>query len=153
MLRARNPMLALGVRVALTFHTGPRGAPHATEYYQPMLMKAVARVIGRPSLPRLDVRPIVQSVIDAVESGGLLDNGALIRDAEDQLRIKLSVLIPADGPTATVRSRRQRFRTEIEKAMNAIGWELIAIIPALKFKKSGPKAAGELRIAGDRHEC
>jgi hypothetical protein len=153
MLHARNPMLALGVRVALTFHTGPRGAPHATEYYQPTLMKAVARVIGRPSLPRLDVRPIVQSVIDAVESGGLLDNGALIRDAEDQLRIKLSVLIPADGPTATVRSRRQRFRTEIEKAMNAIGWELIAIIPALKFKKSGPKAAGELRIAGDRHEC
>jgi hypothetical protein len=49
-------------------------------------------------------------------------------------------LIPADGPTATVRARRERFRTEIEKAMNAIGWELIAIIPALKFKKSGPKA-------------
>jgi hypothetical protein len=27
--------------------------------------------------------------------------------------------------------------------MNVIGWELIALIPALKFKKSGPKAAGE----------
>jgi hypothetical protein len=100
----------------------------------------VPRVIGRPSLPRLDVKPIVQSVIDAIESGELLDNGALIREAENQLRIKLSVLIRADGPTATVRARRQRFRSELEKAMNAIGWELIAIVPALKFKKSGPKA-------------
>jgi hypothetical protein len=98
--------------------------------------RAVAPVIGRPSLPRLDVEPIVQSVIDAVESGELLNNGALIRDAENQLRIKLSVLIPADGPTATVRVRRERFRTAIEKAMNTIGWELTAIIPALKFKKS-----------------
>ena len=102
--------------------------------------KAVGRVIGHSSLPRLDVKPIVQSVIDAVESGELLANGALIRDAENQLRIRLSVLIPVDGPTATVRGRRERFRTAIEKAMNAIGWELIAIFPALKFKKSGPKA-------------
>jgi hypothetical protein len=95
-------------------------------------------VIGHP--PRLDVKPIVQSVIEAVESGVSLNNGALIRDAENQLRIKLGVLIPADGPTATVRARRERFRTAIEKAMNALGWELIAIFPALKFKKSGPKA-------------
>jgi hypothetical protein len=63
-----------------------------------------------------------------------------------QVRIKLSVLIPVDGPKETVRGRRERFRTAIEKAMNAIGWELIAIIPALKFKKSGPKAAGELSL-------
>ena len=97
-------------------------------------------MIGHPSLPRLDVKPIVQSVIDAVESGGLLDNGALIRDAENQLRIKLSPLIPADGPRATVRARRERLRTEIVKAMNTIGWEPIALFPALKFKKSGPKA-------------
>ncbi len=84
----------------------------------------MAPVIGRPSLPRLDVEPIVQSVIDAVESGELLTNGALTRDTENQLRIKLSVLIPADGRTATVRVRRERFRTAIEKAMNTIGWEL-----------------------------
>jgi hypothetical protein len=81
----------------------------------------VGRVIGYPGSPRLDVKPIVQSVIDAVESGELLANGALIRDAENQLRIKVSVLIPVDGPMATVRVRRERFRTAIEKAMNAIG--------------------------------
>lgn len=102
----------------------------------------MARVIAHPRLPRLDVEPIVQSVIDAVESGELLDNGALIRDAENQLRIKLSALIPVGGPKATVRGRRERFRTAIEKAMNANGWELIAIVPALN-KRSGPKAAGE----------
>jgi hypothetical protein len=102
--------------------------------------KAVGRVISHSSLPRLDVKPIVQLVIDAVESGELLANGALIRDAENQLRIRLSVLIPVDGPTATVRGRRERFRTAIEKAMNAIGWELTAIFPALKFKKCSPKA-------------
>jgi hypothetical protein len=104
------------------------------------LKKAMGGVIGYPGLPRLDVNPIVQSVIDAVESGELLANGAIIRDTENQLRIKPSVLIPVDGPMATVRVRRERFRTAIEKAMNAIGWELIAIFPALKFKKSGPKA-------------
>jgi hypothetical protein len=102
--------------------------------------KAVGRVIGYPGLPRLDVNPIVQSVIDAVESGELLTNGALIRDTEDELRINLSVLIPPDGPRATVNVRRERFRTAIDKAMNAIGWELIALVPVLKFKKSGPKA-------------
>jgi hypothetical protein len=64
--------------------------------------------VRRPNLPRLDINPIVQSVIDAVESGELLTNGALIRDAENQLRIKVSVLIPADGPMATVRGRRER---------------------------------------------
>jgi hypothetical protein len=104
------------------------------------LKKAVGRVIGYPGLPRLDVNPIVQSVIDAVESGELLTNGALIRDTEDELRINLSVLIPPDGPRATVNVRRERFRTAIDKAMNAIGWELIALVPVLKFKKSGPKA-------------
>ena len=104
------------------------------------MRKEAGRVIGRPSLPRLDVNPIVQSVIDAVESGELLANGALIRDAENQLRIKVSILIPVDGPMAAVRGRRERFRTAMEKAMNAIGWELIAILPALKFKKSRPKA-------------
>jgi hypothetical protein len=104
------------------------------------LRKAVGRVIGHPSLPQLDVKPIVQSVIDAIESGQSLANGALIRDAENRLRIKLSVLIPVDGPTATVRGRRERFTTEVEKAMNAMGWELTVIFPALKFKKSGPKA-------------
>jgi hypothetical protein len=102
--------------------------------------KAVTRAIGHPSLPRLDVEPIVQSVIDALESGELLADGALIRDDENHLRIKLGVLIPGDGPKETVRVRRERFRTAIEKAMNAIGWELIAISPVLKFKKSGPKA-------------
>jgi hypothetical protein len=97
--------------------------------------------VRRPSVPRLDVQPIVESVIDAVESGEFLANGALIRDAENQLRIKVSVLIPVDGPTATVRGRRERLRTGIAKAMNAIGWELITIFPALKFKKSGLKAS------------
>jgi hypothetical protein len=104
------------------------------------LKRAVAPVIGYPGLPRFDVKPIVQSVIDAVESGELLANGALIRDGENQLQIKVSVLIPVDGPMATVRVRRERFRTAIEKAMNAIGWERITILPALKFKKSGPNA-------------
>lgn len=78
----------------------------------------------------------MESVIDAVESGKLLANGALIRDAENQLRIKLSVLTPGDGPRETVRSRRERLRTGIAKAMNGIGWELVAIVPVLKFKKS-----------------
>jgi hypothetical protein len=72
-------------------------------------------VIGYPGLPRLDVNP---------------------RDAEDELRVKPSVLIPADGPRATVGVRRERLRTGIAKAMSAIGWELIATFPALKFKKS-----------------
>jgi hypothetical protein len=36
--------------------------------------KAVAPVIGRPSLPQLDVEPIVQSVIDAVESEAVLSS-------------------------------------------------------------------------------
>jgi hypothetical protein len=96
-------------------------------------------LLGGPNLPRLDVRPIVQSVIDAVESGELLANGALIRDAENQLRVRPSVLIPGDGPKQIVRGRRERFRSAMERAMNALGWELIALIPALKFKKSGPK--------------
>jgi hypothetical protein len=45
-----------------------------------------------------------------------------------------------DGSMETVRGRRERLRTGIAKAMNAIGWELITTFPVLKFKKSGPKA-------------
>jgi hypothetical protein len=94
--------------------------------------------VRRPN-PRLDVKPIVQSVINAVESGELLANGALIRDAENQLRINLGVLIPGDAPKETLRGRRERFRTAIVEAMNTIGWELITFFP-LKFERTGPKS-------------
>jgi len=91
-----------------------------------------------PMSPRLDVKPIVASVIEAVQSGQSLPNGALIRDGDDLLRIKQSILIPDDGPKQTITGRRRRFRHALEDAMRAIGWELVAASPALKFKKAAP---------------
>jgi hypothetical protein len=90
--------------------------------------------------PRLNVQPIVQSVIDALRSGESLANGALIRDTDDQLRIKHGILIPGDGPKETVAGRRRRFRDAMERAMRAIGWELVVTNPVLKFKKSVGKS-------------
>lgn len=85
--------------------------------------------------PRLKVEPIVNSVIEAVQAGETLPSGALVWDANDQVRIQQSVLIPDEASKQTISGRRRRFRFAMQDAMKAIGWDIISTRPALKFKK------------------
>jgi hypothetical protein len=51
----------------------------------------------RPNAPRLKVEPIVASIIEAIRSGKSLDNGAIIRDCDDQIRIRQGILTQTMG--------------------------------------------------------
>lgn len=87
-----------------------------------------------PNAARLNVKPIVALIIEAVR----LDkpHSAVVRDG-DLIRIKQSIAIPSDGPKQTIADRRRRFADEASRQMAALGYELVGKTPSLKYKKAG----------------
>ncbi len=97
-----------------------------------------------PTAPRLDVKPIVTRVCEAVRQGSgsdckLTKSGIVSWPDENRVIIKQGVLIPDDGFRQTVADRRRRFRDALIKQMKAQGWELERVGRYLEFRRLAAK--------------
>jgi hypothetical protein len=94
-----------------------------------------------PNAPRLDVKPIVARVCDAVQQGPaspseLAERGILVWKSGDTVQIKQGALISGEGPKQTVAGRRRRFRKELEHQMQNIGWSLLSVRGVMTFSRN-----------------
>jgi hypothetical protein len=94
----------------------------------------------RPTAPRLNVKPIVARVCDAVQQGPaatceLVKDGIVVWNGDNRLSIKHGALIPGGGYEQTVAGRRRRFRNELECRMKDIGWEFVDVKRTMEFRK------------------
>jgi hypothetical protein len=95
------------------------------------------RQIG-PTAPRLDVKPIVERVCDAVQQGptsscDLVEKRVVVWTGDHQVSIWHGKLIPGGGPQQTVAGRRKRFRKELTNRMQDIGWRLVGVARSMTF--------------------
>jgi hypothetical protein len=93
-----------------------------------------------PAAPRLDVDAIARSVCKEVQKGpsstsDLISTRVLVWKSKDEFQIRLSLLIPDDGPRQTITGRRKRLRVSLQDKFRTIGWELISVGRWLTFKK------------------
>jgi hypothetical protein len=91
--------------------------------------------------PRLDVKPIVERVCEAVQHGkvsdcGLVKEGILVWSSDRELSVNHGKLIPKTGPSQTAAGQRKRFRNELEARMKTIGWQLVSCQRSMRFQKS-----------------
>jgi hypothetical protein len=91
--------------------------------------------------PRLDVKPIVARVCDAVQQGPasnheLVERGIVVWKPNGHVLIKHGDLIPGGGYQQTVAGRRRRFRDGVVARMKDIGWDLVETRRAMEFRKS-----------------
>jgi hypothetical protein len=91
--------------------------------------------------PRLDVKPIIARVIDAVQHGAasnhdFVQRGIVVWKSNNHVLIKHGDLIPSGGYQQTVAGRRRRFRIGLVASMKNIGWELVDVKRAMEFRKS-----------------
>jgi hypothetical protein len=93
-----------------------------------------------PAAKRVDVRPIVARVLDAVKQGpgsncDLAQNGVVVWHDANRISIYHGLLIPNDSFPRTISGRRKRFRKKLTEEMVAIGWQLLSVQRAMTFGK------------------
>lgn len=76
----------------------------------------------RPAGPRLDVRPLVEQIADAISEGADDDR---LKWSDDRHVVKVAVgeIIPDDGFRQTITGRRKRFRTALDTRLAEMGWQ------------------------------
>lgn len=75
----------------------------------------------RPMNAPLDVRPLVDEVFAAIETGS--DHRALVRKGPNEVKVLVSELVPGAGlAKQTLQGRRARFRAALDDALNPCGW-------------------------------
>jgi hypothetical protein len=87
------------------------------------------------------VKPLVGEVIAAVQKGPasdceLVKRGVVAWKGDDQISIAQGALISGQGYAQTIAGRRKRFRIELERRMNAIGWRLEIVQRSMVFRKA-----------------
>jgi hypothetical protein len=90
--------------------------------------------------PRLDVKPIVARVCEAVQLGpesdcDLVKQGVIEWKGDDLVSVKHGMLISGGGYQQTVQGRRRRFRNQLEERMLSIGWRLETVQRSMTFRK------------------
>jgi hypothetical protein len=93
-----------------------------------------------PNARSLDVKAIAASVCEAIRVGAegthdLHSTDAIVWDGHDVVTVRQGILIPNNAVAQTIAGRRRRFRNYLTQGMKALGWDLIKITPALKFKR------------------
>ena len=71
--------------------------------------------------PPLGVKPLVDRVLRSVRHA--VEDPSVERLTTTTARIRVSLLIPGDGPKQTISSRRKRFRKLLEERLAELGWE------------------------------
>jgi hypothetical protein len=90
--------------------------------------------------PRLNVKPIVVRVFEAVRQGPrsnseLVSKGILVWEDDDQILVRHGILIPDNSYAMTTSGRRRRFRAELTRLLAADGWQFVEVRRAMIFKR------------------
>ena len=107
---------------------------------------AVADQVGagrrqiHPMAPRLDVKKLAAEVAQVVQEGpetrsNLVKNGIVVWNGAQEITIKHTALIPNRGFGQTVASRRARFKNQLIKAMETLGWQCTRQDHFMTFKR------------------
>jgi hypothetical protein len=88
----------------------------------------------RPMQPRLNVAKIVEGIVTAVQGG--YPRKGIDFDGSDDVRIQVSLFVPSAGVAKdTLLGRRRRFRANLIKAMDHIGWSQVGASRNYRFKR------------------
>jgi hypothetical protein len=93
-----------------------------------------------PRASTLNVKLIAEEVCKAVQEGPhskseLTVSGKLVWKGDGHLVIKHGKIIPNEGFQQTIAGRRKRFRTDLQRELDALGWKLMKTGPSLTFKR------------------
>ena len=93
-----------------------------------------------PNAKRLNVKPIVSQVIEAMQLGpasdcDLVKREILVWNGGNELSVKHGKLIPGGGYPQTVAGRRKRFRKELEARAKTMGWHLLSVQRWMTFAR------------------
>ena len=75
-----------------------------------------------PMAPRLNIKPLAQDVAGKIVAGVETDCLKWL-DGRARVRVLIGKVIPADGFAQTIRGRRRRFTTELQKLLQDHDWE------------------------------
>jgi hypothetical protein len=95
----------------------------------------------RPTSKRLNIKPIVACICEAVQQGPesdspLAQKGIIVWKGTDEVSIRHGDLISGNYQR-TIESRRKRFRGELIGQMKPLGWDFVAVRRTMIFKRSG----------------
>lgn len=91
----------------------------------------------KPRSPVLDIRPIVNRVVDLIEKGA---DDECLKWSKDRKRVtvRVSKLIPDLGPKQTVTNRRRRLANALYPALSELGWHSAARSTSHIFERTEP---------------
>ncbi len=89
-----------------------------------------------PMAPPLKVGPLVERLVDLVESSS--DDDWLSWSPDRSIvKVRVGQIIPAEGPKETTQGRRRRFRSAHKTKLESLGWTEVS---ANRYRRTGASA-------------